>query len=55
LVTNHANYMVGNEKKQLQLDTYGYWLATETKDGSKVWAGKCRPFSPSRGQGEGIL
>ena len=54
LYTNHANYMVGNDQKQRQLDRYGYWLATLDRD-RKTWSGECRPFNPSNGTGSGIL
>lgn len=46
MVTVHANFMVGNEKKMNHMKEYGFWIATvEDKNNSK--SQECVDYIPS--------
>lgn len=45
LFTAHANFMIGNAKKQERLSALGFWLATRSgEEGPSAWAGKCLQY-----------
>lgn len=44
IVTLHANYLSGNQKKMNRMKEYGFWLATTDERG--VYTNQCLDYAP---------